>query len=256
MYEHFDFEVFNTPHFEIHNYLKNDSVLLNLGQLSESWYSRHFAIFNDTLENSPIILYNNTTDFKQTSVISGIIGVGTGGVTEGLRSRVMIPVMVSNKETDHVLGHEMVHVFQYNLVKENDSLSFQSLMNTPLWIIEGMAEFLSIGSSDNRTSMWMRDAVINDDIPTIKKMTRKPGEYFPYRYGHAFWAYVTGVWGDNIMQPLLYSTLRYGLEYSFKSLLKVDSDSLSVLWENSIKNHYNKFLTDTISPVGKIMFNT
>lgn len=256
MYEHFDFEVFNTPHFEIHNYLKNDSVLLNLGQLSESWYLRHFAMFNDTLENSPIILYNNTTDFKQTTVISGIIGVGTGGVTEGLRSRVMIPVMVSNKETDHVLGHEMVHVFQYNLVKESDSLSFQSLMNTPLWMIEGMAEFLSIGSSDNRTSMWMRDAVIHDDIPSIKEMTRKPGEYFPYRYGHAFWAYVTGVWGDNIMQPLLYSSLRYGLEYSFKSLLKVDSDSLSVLWESSIKNHYKEFFKDTISPVGKLMFNT
>ena len=256
MYERFDFEVFNTPHFEIYNYLKNDTVLLNLGQLSERWYLRHFAIFSDSLENSPIILYNNTTDFMQTTVISGIIGVGTGGVTEGLRSRVVIPVMVSNKETDHVLGHEMVHVFQYNLVRENDSLSFQSLINTPLWMIEGMAEFLSIGSSDNRTSMWMRDAVINNDIPSIKDMTRKQGEYFPYRYGHAFWAYVTGVWGDNIMQPIFYLSLRNGMEYAFKTLLKVDSDSLSVLWENSIKNHYKEFLVDTISPVGEIMFNT
>ncbi len=256
MYERFDFEVFNTPHFEIHNYLKNDTALLNLGQLSERWYLRHFDIFADSLENSPIILYNNTTDFKQTTIISGIIGVGTGGVTEGLRSRVVIPIMVSNKETDHVLGHEMVHVFQYNLVRENDSLSFQSLMYTPLWMIEGMAEFLSIGSSDNRTSMWMRDAVINDDIPSIKDLTQKPGEYFPYRYGHAFWAYVTGVWGDNIMQPLFYLSLRNGMESAFKTLLKVDSDSLSILWENSIKNHYKEFLVDTISPVGEIMFNT
>lgn len=255
MYDRFDFEVYNTPHFEIHNYLKNDTVLSNLGQLSERWYLRHFAMFADSLENSPIILYNNTTDFKQTTVISGLIGVGTGGVTEGLRSRVVIPVMVSNKETDHVLGHEMVHVFQYNLVRENDSLSFQSLMNTPLWMIEGMAEFLSIGSSDNRTSMWMRDAIINDDIPSIKDMTRNPGEYFPYRYGHAFWSYVTGVWGDNIMQPIFYLSLRGGFDYAFKKLLHVDSDSLSVLWKNSIKDHYKDFLIDTISPVGNIMFN-
>jgi len=255
MYDQFDFEVYNTPHFEIHNYLKNDTVLLNLGQLSERWYLRHFAMFADSLENSPIILYNNTTDFKQTTVISGIIGVGTGGVTEGLRSRVVIPVMVSNKETDHVLGHEMVHVFQYNLVRENDSLSFQSLMNTPLWMIEGMAEFLSIGSSDNRTAMWMRDAVINDDIPTLKDMTRKPGEYFPYRYGHAFWSFVSGIWGDNIMQPLFYNTLRGGFEYATKKFLHVDTDSLSVLWENSIKAHHRQFLKDTISPVGKLMFN-
>ena len=256
MYDYFDFNVYNTPHFEIYNYLKNDTALANLGQLTERWYMRHFAIFADTIENSPIILYNNTTDFKQTTVISGIIGVGTGGVTEGLRGRVVIPIMVSNKETDHVLGHEMVHVFQYNLVRENDSLSFQSLMNTPLWMIEGMAEFLSIGSSDNRTAMWMRDAVINDDIPTIKDLTRKPGEYFPYRYGHAFWSYVTGVWGDNIMQPLFYTSLKYGMESAFESLLKIDSDSLSVLWENTIKKHYEPFLKDTISPVGRLMFNT
>jgi len=256
MYDHFDFEVFNTPHFEIHNYLKNDTVMMNLGQLSERWYLRHFAMFADSLENSPIILYNNTSDFKQTTVISGIIGVGTGGVTEGLRSRVVIPVMVSNKETDHVLGHEMVHVFQYNLVRENDSLSFQSLINTPLWMIEGMAEFLSIGSSDNRTAMWMRDAYIHDDIPSIKDMTRKQGEYFPYRYGHAFWAYVTGVWGDNIMQPLFYNTLQYGLDRAVEDMLGISPDSLSVLWKNAMVDYYEPFLADTISPVGTLMYNT
>lgn len=255
MYERFDFDVYNTPRFEIHNYLKNDTVIANLGQLSERWYLRHFAMFADSLDDSPIILYNNTTDFKQTTVISGIIGVGTGGVTEGLRSRVVIPVMVSNKETDHVLGHEMVHVFQYNLVRENDSLSFQSLANTPLWMIEGMAEFLSIGSSDNRTSMWMRDAVIHDDIPSIKDMTRRPGEYFPYRYGHAFWSYITGVWGDNVLQPLFYESLRYGFDPAFKRILGFDSDSLSVLWQNSVKNHYQQFLKDTIAPVGEVLFN-
>jgi hypothetical protein len=255
MYDRFDFEVYNTPHFDIYNYLKNDSLLLDIGQLSERWYMRHMAIFADTLENSPIILYNNTADFKQTTVISGLIGVGTGGVTEGLRGRVVIPVMVSNRETDHVLGHEMVHVFQYNLVRENDSLSFSSLGNTPLWMIEGMAEFLSIGSQDNRTSMWMRDAIIHDKMPTIKDMTTKPGEYFPYRYGHAFWAFVTGVWGDNIMQPLFYNTLRYGMDYAFQDILHLKPDSLSKIWAQVTKEYYTQQFEDTIPPLGNVLFN-
>ncbi|MFP4025912.1 MAG: basic secretory protein-like protein [Thiohalospira sp.] len=255
MYDRFDFDVYNTPRFEIYNYLKNDSLLFDLGQLSERWYMRHMAIFSDTLNNSPIILYNNTADFKQTTVISGLIGVGTGGVTEGFRSRVVIPVMVSNKETDHVLGHEMVHVFQYNLVRENDSLSFNSLSNTPLWMIEGMAEFLSIGAQDNRTSMWIRDAVIHDKMPTIKDMTTKPGEYFPYRYGHAFWSFVTGVWGDNIMQPLFYKTLKYGMDYAFQDVLNLKADSLSKIWNKATKDHYKPFLSDTISTVGKRLFD-
>jgi hypothetical protein len=56
-------------------------------------------------------------------------------------------------------------------------------------MVEGMAEYLSIGSVDANTAMWMRDAIINDDFPTLKEMTTGY-EYFPYRYGHAFWAFV------------------------------------------------------------------
>jgi len=255
MYERFNFDVYKTPHFEIYNYLNDDTAIHGLGQLSERWYLRHMAIFNDTLSQSPIILYNNTTDFRQTTVISGSIGVGTGGVTEGFRSRVVIPVMASNKETDHVLGHEMVHVFQYNLVRENDSLSFQSLGNIPLWFIEGTAEFLSIGPMDNRTAMWMRDAVINDDVPSIKKMTRNMYKYFPYRYGHAFMSFISGVWGDDIIQPYYYVSLKYGIEHATKLLFNISTDSLSTLWENSIKSQFSEFLTDTVAPNGALMYN-
>ena len=255
MYDHFDFEVYKTPQFDIYNYVKNDTVLFNLGQLTERWYLRHSAIFQDTLHNSPIILYNNAADFKQTTVISGIIGVGTGGVTEGLRSRVIIPIMVSNKETDHVLGHEMVHVFQYNMVRKNDSLSFQHLANIPLWVIEGMAEFLSIGSTDNRTAMWMRDAAIHNNIPSLRDLTRKQAEYFPYRYGHAFWAYVTGTWGDSILYPMFHKTLKYGFLHATKELLGFEPDSLSTLWENALQTYNTSFLIDTIAPVGKLMYD-
>lgn len=255
MYERFDFDVYKTPAFEIYNYLDDDTAIYSIGQLSERWYLRHKAIYNDTLLQSPIILYNNTTDFRQTTVISGSIGVGTGGVTEGLRSRVVIPVMASNKETDHVLGHEMVHVFQYNLVKKNDSLSFQSLANIPLWFIEGTAEFLSIGPMDNRTAMWMRDAVINKDVPSMKDMTRNMNKYFPYRYGHAFMSYISGVWGDDVIQPYYYLSLRFGLEHATKLLFNLTTDSLSVLWQKGVENQYAEFLKDTIAPVGELMFN-
>src|SRR6056297_2495233 len=106
-----------------------------------------------------------------------------------------MPYSVSQKETSHVLGHEMVHVFQYRLVKQDDSLMINNIMNVPLWMIEGMAEYLSVGKVDAHTAMWMRDAVQQDDVPSFKDMTRKMGEYFPYRYGHAAWSFITGVWG-------------------------------------------------------------
>ena len=254
-YEQFDFEIYETPHFQIYNYLGPNDAIQRLGRQSEYWYDRHYAIFRDTVTRNPLIVYNNHPDFQQTTVISGQIGVGTGGVTEALRKRAVIPFMISNRETDHVLGHEMVHVFQYNMVKSNDTLGLQSLQNIPLWMIEGMAEYLSIGPVDNKTAMWMRDAIIHDDVPSIKQMTRKPNEYFPYRYGHAFWSFVTGIWGDAMIEPVLQTTAKYGLGRAVDSLFGLTTDSLSSLWQKSVKNTYDPYINkDTIQPVGRTMF--
>src|SRR6056297_620477 len=91
-YEVFDFKIYETPNFEIYHYLENEEKVENFAQLCERWYQRHQAIFRDTLKKkNPLILYNNHPDFQQTTVIGGMIGVGTGGVTEGYRKRVVMP---------------------------------------------------------------------------------------------------------------------------------------------------------------------
>lgn len=255
-YEKFPFKKNETDHFSIYNYLRNDSLVYQLSNQAEKWYLRHNAIFGDTIDNNPLIFYNDKADFKQTNVISGEIGVGTGGVTEGMKRRVIMPMMNSNTETDHVLGHEMVHVFQYYMFQSSDSLSYQNLQNVPLWMIEGMAEYLSIGTVDNQTSMWMRDAVMRHDIPSIKDMTRKMYEYFPYRYGHAFWAFLTGKYGDAIIRPFFYQTAKYGMKEATMSLFNMELDSLSALWQNTLLEAYQPYITDSLTPVGNPAFDS
>ncbi|MGM0532307.1 MAG: hypothetical protein ACQER7_13260, partial [Bacteroidota bacterium] len=48
-YEKFNFEIYETPHFEIYNYLGPNDAMKRLGRQSEHWYDRHFAIFRDTI---------------------------------------------------------------------------------------------------------------------------------------------------------------------------------------------------------------
>ena len=80
----------------------------------------------------------------------------------------------------------------------------------PLWLIEGMAEYFSLGREDPLTAMWMRDAVMRDKLPTIKQLTTDP-RFFPYRYGQALWAYVGGRWGDRAIVDVYRTSLRLGL---------------------------------------------
>ena len=187
-YENFEFKVSESPNFEIYHYLNHENCLHNLTKQSEQWYSFHQRILRDTFtEKNPLIFYNDHADFQQTTTISGQISTGTGGVTEGLRNRIIMPLAMTNQQTNHVLGHEMVHAFQYHMIINGDSTSLKNMANLPLWLVEGLAEYMSIGSVDPHTAMWMRDAVLNDDVPSIRQLSNP--QYFPYRYGQAFWAF-------------------------------------------------------------------
>ena len=251
-YKTFNYEVYNTPHFEIYHYGINDSLLNALAEDAEKWYTRHQVIFKDTFKlRNPILFYNNHADFQQTNAIMGNIGIGTGGVTEALKNRVVLPIMDSKAQTDHVLGHELVHAFQYKFILSEDSTQMRNIRNIPLWMVEGMAEYLSLGSFDPNTSMWMRDAVINNDFPTLDDLTRSY-KYFPYRYGQAFWAYVAGLYGDTIIKPLFDLTTRFGYEIAIDSIVCLREKAFSASWKAATKEYYFHLLKDTIEkPIGK-----
>lgn len=241
-YKNEDFKVLQTPHFEIYYYIKNEKLLKKFAQDAETWYKMHQEVFRDTfLKKNPIILYSNHPDFQQTTALNGEIGVGTGGVTEALKNRVIMPVLDLNSQTRHVLGHELVHAFQYHLLLEKDSISLENVGNTPLWMVEGMAEYLSVGKKDAFTSMWMRDALLNRDIPSLKDLTNS-NKYFPYRYGQAFWTFVGSLYGDTTIVPLFKNTAKYGYENGIKYTFGYDDQTLSGLWKNSIEQHYRPLL--------------
>jgi len=243
-YETFDFKVQQTPHFELYHYLENDNYLRQFTTWSEVWYRLHQRVLLDTIEGkNPLILHNDHADFQQTNAIMGQIGVGTGGVTEAFKNRVIMPIANSNQQTHHVLGHELVHAFQYNMIIKGDSTNLKNMQNLPLWLVEGLAEYMSIGSVDALTAMWMRDAVLNDDVPSLKDLDN-PGKYFPYRYGQAFWAFLTGMYGDDIIEPFYVATAKYGFAEASKKVLGTDDKNLSSLWQNAVKTHFGAYVGD------------
>lgn len=237
-----NFKVLQSTHFQLYNYLDDTQKAKDFVKSSEYWYKLHQEVFKLAfIKPNPIILYNTHPDFQETTTIGGDIGEGTGGVTEGLRTRVVMPLMFTKRQTDHVLGHELVHAFQYQtMTYGSDSTTLSNIQNLPLFMVEGLAEYMSIGRKDAHTSMWMRDAVLNDDIPSIKDLVSKQYKYFPYRWGQVFWAYVTANYGDDIIRPLFKETAIYGLEKAFIKSFKMDSESFSTKFKNDLILYYNR----------------
>jgi Tol biopolymer transport system component len=237
LYRNFDFHVLQSPHFEIYTYLNDQEKRNRFTERTEQWYNMHQRLLHDTFkERNPLLLYNSHADFQQTRAIEGQIDVGTGGVTEGLKNRVVMPLMESNAQTDHVLGHELVHAFQYHLIR--DSFSLNALNNLPLWMVEGMAEYVSTGYRDANTAMWLRSGVAANNLPTLKDLTLHPDLYFPYRWGEAFWAYVSGRYGDSIIKRLFMESARRGYNDALKRILKMDEKEFSKQWQEAIRSTY------------------
>src|SRR4051812_22927181 len=179
-YQEFKFEVLKTEHFDIYFYDEERASAARVGRMAERWYARLSQIFNHQIESrQPLVLYASHPDFEQTNVVGGSVGEGTGGVTEGLKRRVVLPLAPTLAETDHVLGHELVHAFQYDISARRaaNGGSGGGVEALPLWFIEGMAEYLSIGPVDPHTAMWIRDAARKEKLPEIKDLDNP--KYFP-----------------------------------------------------------------------------
>ncbi|HJU65544.1 MAG TPA: BamA/TamA family outer membrane protein [Gemmatimonadaceae bacterium] len=230
-YENFDFNVLRTGHFDVHYYPEELQASQDGSRMIERWYDRLDDAFRHQLsERKGIIFYANHPDFQQTNVTGGLIPEGTGGFTEFLRNRVVLPFTGVYADNDHVIGHELVHVFQQDIAQTaRGGGGLGGLVNLPLWLVEGMAEYLSIGREYPLTAMWLRDAALTNNLPSIKQLTRDP-RYFPYRYGHALWAYIGGKWGDAAISEIYRFSLREGFDNAIRRVLGITSDSLSKEW--------------------------
>lgn len=251
-----DFKVLQSSHFDLYYYLENKQLADELLRNSEHWYKNHQEVFKMAFVTpNPLIVYKSHPDFQETTVVGGAIGEGTGGVTEGFKTRVIMPIFFTKKQTDHVLGHELVHVFQYQTMTfGSDSTSIQNMANIPLFMTEGLAEYLSLGRNDPHTSLWMRDAVLNNDLPSIEDLVLKQNKYFPYRWGQAFWAYVTGLYGDEIIRPLYKQVAIHGIQQAFVNIFKMDLDAFSARFKNDLKQYYSHFESSKIKEVqGRII---
>src|SRR6476469_3965452 len=156
-YDRFKWSVLETEHFLVHYYPQERVAAMDAARMAERAYARLSRLLNHQFrEKKPLILYSSRGDFGQNNV-TGDLGEGTGGVTEALRHRMLLPLTGDLGSFEHVLTHEMAHEFQYDIFARGTAgANLQALnqVDPPLWFMEGMAEYLSIGPVHPLTASW------------------------------------------------------------------------------------------------------
>jgi hypothetical protein len=256
-YKKLDFQILKTEHFDIYFYPSEQEGVEIAARMAERWLARLEKIFGHQLRGrQPLVLYASHVDFEQTNTTPGEVGEGTGGFTEPLRRRIVLPLGGPLADTDHVIGHELVHAFQFDITTRPGASAGETGANRlPLWFIEGMAEYLTLGPVDSNTAMWLRDAVRQDGrdprkstLPTVSDLDNP--KYFPYRWGQAFWAYVAGKWGDDVIGEMLRVAGATGdPEIAMQRMLGVSKKEFSEEWHAAIHHIYDPIVAATMPPL-------
>ncbi|MBI2796888.1 MAG: PD40 domain-containing protein [Gemmatimonadetes bacterium] len=237
-YETFQWKVLETDHFLVHYYPEIAEAARQGARMAERSYARLSRLMNHQFrEKKPLVFFASRGGFGQNN-ITGDQGEGTGGVTDALRQRAQIPFTGDYRSFEHVLAHEMVHVFQYDIFARGQAgagLQTLAQVSPPLWFIEGMAEYLTLGPDHSYTRLIMRDAALNGHLPSVKQMTERPDEFFPYRYGMSLWAYVGSRWGDEAIGEIMNAIPNSGVERAFRRELGLSLDDLGEEWKESLQ---------------------
>tara|TARA_Y100001934_G_scaffold28749_1_gene31350 strand:+ start:1208 stop:4357 length:3150 start_codon:yes stop_codon:yes gene_type:complete len=187
-YKKFDWYYLQSKHFDIY-YYENDTNAQYVADESLNAYNNISNAIGWKLKNRiPIIVYNSHNDFQQTNVIDMYMPEGVGGVTELYKNRVVIPYDGSHIQFRNVLHHELVHAFINDYIYKGSIKSIQKddVVLVPLWMNEGLAEFLS-ASWDANSEMWIRDLVINGErLPKLNELNG----YLAYRGGQSVWKFI------------------------------------------------------------------
>jgi len=230
-YQTFHFKILRTQHFDVYFYEAEADAAAQAARMAERWYTRISKVLRHQLSSrQPLILYADHPAYNQTNIAQV---EGSEGVTESLKRRILLPLGASPYETDHVIGHELTHAFQYDITGVGRGNLATGLNRVPLWFIEGMAEYVSLGNVDPNTTMWMRDAVRRGELPSLRDLENP--RWFPYRWGQSFWSYLGGTYGDDIVGALLRSAGRSGnVQLALEQMTHRPPDSLVADWHRAL----------------------
>jgi hypothetical protein len=249
-YTDFDWQIMQTDNFDIYYYSEMQDLAERGAYIAEESFKLLEDKFNHTVSNrTPLIFYSSHLHFQETNVTPGFIPEGVGGFFEFIKGRVVIPFNGSLAQFEHVIRHELVHVFMTSKLaqvlrdrrKPADRLP-------PLWFVEGLAEYWST-EWDTQADMMVRDAVLNDYIVGLSNIERYYGSFLMYKLGQNAVQFIAEEFGEEAVLLLLENFWRSS---SFSDVMKetvgLNYREFDERWLYHLKKKYYPLMADSDHP--------
>lgn len=237
-YKNLKWQVLTTPHFEFYFHQGSESFVVRAALIMEDGYRMLAEQLQENLPwRVPVILYGAHSDFLQNNIAETLLPEGVQAFAEPSRKRIVVPFTGSYDAFAHTAVHELAHVFTFQIVYNRllDNVFSQNyLFPMPLWIAEGVAEYLAVGWNAE-SDMFIRDAVIHDYLLDLDYA----GGYMVYKAGQSAMNYIEETYGKEKVRELLLAlgSTRSG-DVALERTLGLDSREFSARWKKALRKHY------------------
>ncbi|MFQ6082847.1 MAG: hypothetical protein ACE5WD_05755 [Candidatus Aminicenantia bacterium] len=251
IYQKFNWSRYQTDHFTIYYYIQNEKLLEKVANLAESAYLKISQKARHQLAKPvPLIYYQTHTDFEQTNLYPGILPAGVMAFAEPVLHRIVLPGDIPIDNLQHLIEHELAHVFEYSILYGDLTGPIYDLNQPPLWVMEGFAEYCT-DTWDPVSLMILRDTVLNDRIPEIGKSGRLVSKYpLPrhpaYDFGHAIFDFLEkefGLTGIRQLWNTVKKTSFIEKKNPLKRAFKLDHKQFNYKFKKFLREKFKGYLT-------------
>jgi WD40-like Beta Propeller Repeat len=238
VYDRFDWQIYQSTHFDVFHYSRERQTLQKVVSMAESAYDELSRRLNYQIpKRIPIIYYATHAEFEQNNIELNFIPEGVGAFAEPARNRMVLPIDLPDERLQSLIQHELTHVFQYEILF-GGRLGRALTANVPTWVVEGMASYYG-NDEDDKDRMFLRDAVNQDLIPPITKVNIEG--YPAYRYGHAVYDFMEAEWGKDAVRDFLFeyrSFLGRDVAVALKRAFEIQPDDFDLKFRRFLRRKY------------------
>ena len=248
-YTRFDWHVYQSAHFDVHYYPETEPFLEDLVSYAESAYFKISEDLDHELRfRVPLITYKTHGEFEQTNVTLSEVPEGVGAFAEPIQYRMVLPIDLPPDKLYKLIAHELTHIFEYSLFFEG-YLGRALRSRPPTWIMEGLASYLA-DDEDNIDRMAIRDAVVNNILPSIQQLNVVT--FLTYRYGHAIFDFIEQENGLEGLRSFLFEfkkvLLTGRLDRAIKESFGYDINEFNRRFNRYLRRKYFPVLLEKKSP--------
>ncbi|MFC1583177.1 BamA/TamA family outer membrane protein [Candidatus Neomarinimicrobiota bacterium] len=249
-YEQFNWQVLTTPHFQIYYYSAEEELARASAYWAEDAYTEFEQKFNHTLGRKvPLVIYSNHLHFQQTNITPYLLPEGVGGFFEYVKGRVVLPNNGSLYNFRRVIRHELIHVFTHAKINAGArETGAWEQRNPPLWFTEGLADWWA-GGWDTEAEMVIRDAILNDHLVPLEKLTLAGSGFLLYKEGQSFLRFLEQNYGADRIRRVMEEFYHYEtFDDALSAVTGIPFRRLARDWRLGLKQSTAEALTEQSLP--------